>query len=90
MSTPASTPQYRRGAAITVTAKVMPAMVASTRESFHRCTKARGLIRPMTATSTMAASTASGTWCSTGTNSSSVSSTTATENTVAQPVLAPA
>ena len=42
------------------------------------------------ATSTMAASTARGTWCSSGVSTSRATSTTTTENTVAQPVRAPA
>jgi hypothetical protein len=56
----------------------------------HRRTNSRGRISPTTATTTMAASTACGTWRSVGVNSSSASSTTATEKTVAQPVCAPA
>ena len=90
ISTPANTPQYNLGADSSVMAKVMPAMPASTRETDHRCTKARGLIKPKMATSTMDASTANGTWRSSGVSTNSATSTTPTENTVAHPVRAPA
>ena len=57
------------------------------RQSF---TNSLGLISPTTATTTIAASTDSGTWCSSGVSSNRPASTTTTDATVAQPVRAPA
>ena len=66
------------------------AMLASTRDSRHSRRNARGCSRPATGSTTMAASTARGTACSAGVNSSSATSTTTTLATPAQPVRAPA
>src|SRR5574343_1370554 len=90
MTTPASTPQYRRGAEASVMPKVSSAITPSTRLTLNRRTKAWGLSTPSTAASTMADSTDCGTWASTGVSTSSASRITTTEMTVAQPVCAPA
>src|SRR5437764_11532038 len=79
-----------RGAESTVTAKVMPAVMASTRSMRQRSTKVRGLKRLDTAATTTAASTARGTCESAGVRNSRTSITKKVAITVAQPVFAPA
>ena len=61
ISRPTITPQYRRGAVKSVTTKVAALMQASTREMRHSWANMLGLIRPVMAVTTTAASTAWGT-----------------------------
>src|SRR4051812_9638859 len=79
-----------RGAESTVTAKVVPAVTASTRSMRQSSRKVRGLNRLDTAATTTAASTAFGTCDSAGVRNSSTSSTKPVAITVAHPVFAPA
>jgi hypothetical protein len=89
-STPVKMPQYMRGAVSSVMPNVAAAMAASTRDVRQMRTNAPGLTSPSTASTTTAASTACGTWCSSGSSHSSVTSTSPTAITLAQPVCAPA
>src|SRR5256885_13132171 len=87
---PANTPQYMRGAVTMVSSSVASAMLPSTRDTLNSCSSTRGLTRLTTAVITMAASAALGTWYSAGMNHSTTMTTSRMENTLDQPVLAPA
>ena len=89
-SNPTSTPQYRRGAVASVMPKVARLIAASTREMRHSPANMPGLISPVMAVTTTAASTACGTWCSAGSSHSSTTSTSEVAKTVAHPLWAPA
>ena len=73
-----------------VNAKVASAVAASMRDTRHRRMKACGRTSPRMAVTTRPASTACGTWYSSGISHSRAPPTSTTHATVAQPVLAPA